>query len=509
MPYKFIPSGKFKNEVKAPSFTREVKLSLTYAPELAVPFAEMDLLFSEPKKIQDKIERLAFAYLRAGEKEKAQNLLEQKINFVYPKIDWGILEDYISSKSYTTNDKFSKQGLKNVQYYIIMKHQKKQKELEDFNKSVILRKQRNYYLKLMTGNNIIAKSYGVELEKIGNFSKKHKKYIKMLYSKKGNSITFGLKENEIEKLNSYFDVIKKRINGLNLKVVDRYKEFSNEEIKEEFKHLTKILGTFSFFTVDIALYVLHERKNSDYIISPQSLLFVIVQTFREYKQKYRCIAMLYWMQKTGMNSIQTKPNSLYHDYFNAMEATIYLYKYLVEGGCYYFYNEKHYQHLSKFMNNSIKLAHDPLSKKYFLYLWQHRHMVTSYAWSINRVTDHLYKNIPMAKNMINNLSSHPYPYNDFARDELAGCYMAYKNYTLAEPIYTELVQGINYQLASPSQGCYMLTKIANITNNKELWKRTQNMAKKYIEFERNTTNYKYLKKLLKEKFNPKIIGGNI
>ncbi len=506
MPYKFVGSGKLKNEVKAPSFTKEVQLSLTYAPELAVPFAEMDLLFSEPKRIQNKLERLAFAYLRAGEKEKLENLLEQKTNFVYPKVDWGILEKHISDDSFGINDIYDTTGLTPRHINVIRRNKQKEKVLIPFNKSVILRKQRDYYLKLIRGKNILAKSYGRELEKSNKFSKKHYAYINMLYSKKGQSLTFNLKEKDIEELNNYFDVIKKRIDMMKLKVVDRYNDFTDDEVKEEFKHLNRTLGRFSFFTVDMALYILCERKISDYIISPQSLLYVTVQLYREYKQKYRAISMLFWIQKSAMNSPLINKNALYHDYFNAMETTIYMYKYMKSSrSLRYFRKEENFKHLRKLMHNSLKLAHDPLAEKYFIFLWQHRYMVISFFSTNCWNTGYKVDSIPILENIVNNPSRHKLSYLSMAKHDLALCYFrSNHDYAKAEQYYTDLVEGIGYSVASPARACIYLEMLANETNNKPLWDKTQKIAKKHLSFAKQLGDINALKEIINGEFKPKI-----
>ncbi len=504
IPYKLVPSNILKNEIKAPSFSKELQLSLTYAPELAVSFAEIDLLLSEPNKIQNKIERLAFAYFRAGKKEKLDSLLTQKMNFVYPEIDWGILKDYVFDSSFGIDSAFNKVKKKNLNPWQFASYKQNQQKFLQFKKNVTLRKQRDFYLKLIRGENILAKSYGKELEKSSKFSKNHKKYIKMLYGKYNNTIAFGVKEKKLEDLNNYFDVIKKRIKEMSLKVSDRYKGFTDKEVKDELKHLTKVLGTFSFFTADIALYILHERKISDYIIAPQSLLYVTVQIAREYEQKYRTVAMLYWMQKTGMNSIQTKPASLNHDHFSAMEATIYLYKYLTYKEYKYFCKDENYKHLKKLMDNSIKLAHDPLSEKYFNALWNHRFMVIKYFWMTNRRCLKRYENIKSAQFIIDaNKRKIISQYNDFSKYQLANCYLysQYPNYQQAKILYLEMLHGINYKDSQPSSQCYELLQIAKITKDKDLWDETQKEAKKYLRLEKSIYNRKRLEKIIQSKFN--------
>ncbi len=504
MPYKFIPTNISKNEIQAPSFSKEVQLSLTYVPKLAVPFAEMDLLFSEPKKIQDKIERLAFAYFRAGEKVKLDNLLTQKMNFVYPKVDWGILKDYVFDRSFGVESAFNKVKKKNLNPWQFASYKRNQQKLLQFKQNVTLRKQRDYYLKLIRGKNLLAKSYGKELEKSSKFSKKHKAYIKMLCGKIGSSISFGVKEKKLEELNNYFDVIKKRIKGMSLKVSDRYKCFTDEEVKEEFKHLTRTLGAFSFFTGDIALYILHERKNSDYIIAPQSLLYVTVQIAREYEQQYRTAAMLYWIQKTGMNSIQTKPASLNHDHFSAMEATIYMHKYIVtnsSNSCLkYFRQDENYLHFRKFMDNSIKLAHDPLAEKYFNALWTHRFMVINHFWSLNVYCFKHYENITSTKFIIALKDS---PLNDSAKRHLLKCYLysGNKDYVLAKNITLEMLNGINYKDPQPASQCSKLLRIAKETNNETLWGETTKLAKKYHRLARYTSQRKWLEKIMNSNYN--------
>ncbi len=109
MPYKFLNVGRpLPKKTRKPNFSKEVQLAITYAPKLAVPLAEIDLLFSSKSKIQDAIERLAYAYYRAGEVNKLQKLFNSKSDFKYPKINWGNYRKYIVSASFGKTDNFWK-----------------------------------------------------------------------------------------------------------------------------------------------------------------------------------------------------------------------------------------------------------------------------------------------------------------------------------------------------------------------------------------------------------------
>ena len=124
--------------------------------------------------------------------------------------------------------------------------------------------------------------------------------------------------------------------GLALPARKRWEHVPQAELLKGLRDSYRILGQENDLTADLALYLLEERKCTDYALRPQELLYVAVHVQRRYGsseqrasndphiqvQANRAISLLAWVSKSGILSPATGP-ALKHDLFNAMEAPYY------------------------------------------------------------------------------------------------------------------------------------------------------------------------------------------